>query len=59
MLYQLKSNSKATTLMDNALARLQIAPDALLSVMGRHIARALEAKLVADEMESMIMDDRQ
>ena len=56
MLYQLKSNSKATTLMDNALARLQIAPDALLSVMGRHIARALEAKLVADEMESMIMD---
>jgi len=30
-------------------------PEALYSVMGRHLARALECKMVADELASMIM----
>jgi hydrogenase large subunit len=53
--YASKSNPQAVKLIDDALTRLQLEPGALESVMGRHIARAIECKLVADEMESMIM----
>jgi len=55
MIHASKSNPKAVKLIDDALSRLQLEPDALQSVMGRHIARAIECKLVADEIESMIM----
>jgi len=55
MVYQQKSNPNATKLVDDMLAHFQIGPEGLYSVMGRHIARALECKLVADELESMIM----
>jgi hydrogenase large subunit len=53
--YASKSNPKAVKLIDDALSRMQLEAGALQSVMGRHIARAVECKLVADEIESMIM----
>ncbi|MFC2133099.1 nickel-dependent hydrogenase large subunit [Bacteroidota bacterium] len=42
-------------LVDDTLGKLNIGFDALYSVMGRHIARALECKLIADELNPMIM----
>jgi len=53
--YNRKENAKVVRLVDDILGRLQAGPDALYSVMGRHIARALECKIVADELASMIM----
>jgi hydrogenase large subunit len=55
MAYESKSNTKAAQLVGDTLKRLQLEPDALYSVMGRHLARALECKLVADELSGMIM----
>jgi hydrogenase large subunit len=55
MAYQRKTNPKIVRLVDDALTELQMAPDALCSVMGRHLARAIECKVVADELEGMIM----
>lgn len=45
------SNPAVKSLVDNALAILGRDASALVSVMGRHAARALECKLVADQME--------
>lgn len=55
MAYQSKTNPKAVQLIDDSLGKLRVGPEALYSVMGRHLARALECKLVADELGSMIM----
>jgi hydrogenase large subunit len=55
MAYQRKENTKASKLIDDTLKHFQIGPEALYSVMGRHLARALECKLVADELQGMIM----
>jgi len=41
---------KTKELIDSLLAQVGIGVDALFSVLGRHAARALEAKLVADAM---------
>ncbi|NIT79330.1 MAG: nickel-dependent hydrogenase large subunit, partial [Thermoplasmata archaeon] len=38
----------------STLGKLEFSTDALFSVMGRHLARALECKLVADAMEGWI-----
>ncbi|NUM78179.1 nickel-dependent hydrogenase large subunit, partial [candidate division KSB1 bacterium] len=40
---------------DESLSTLRVGPEALYSVMGRHLSRALECKLVADELSNMIM----
>jgi hydrogenase large subunit len=53
--YQTKSVPGAAELIDKTLKHFQLGPDALCSVMGRHLARAMECKLVADELEKMIM----
>ena len=53
--YERRSNGKAAQLIGDTLARLRVGPEALYSVMGRHVARALECKLVADELNNMIM----
>jgi hydrogenase large subunit len=53
--YRSKAYPEITKLVDNALASLQLTPDALYSVMGRHLARALECKVIADEIGAMIM----
>lgn len=55
MAYERKENLKVVHLVEKALKQLQLPPDALYSVMGRHLARALECKIVADEISSMIM----
>jgi hydrogenase large subunit len=55
MAYESKSNSKAMQLINDSLNALRVGPEALYSVMGRHLARALECKLVADELSQMIM----
>ena len=50
-----KEDSAAKKLIDDTLAHLQIGPESLYSVMGRHLARVIECKLIADELEAMIM----
>jgi Ni,Fe-hydrogenase I large subunit len=55
MAHKAKTNPKALALIDDTLTHLQAEPEALYSVMGRHIARAIECKLVADELQGMIM----
>jgi hydrogenase large subunit len=41
--------------VDDVLTSLRIGADDLNSVMGRHLARAIECKIVADELQDMIM----
>lgn len=53
--YKTQANPKAVALIEDTLRQLQVGPEALCSVMGRHLARAIECKLVADELEGMIM----
>ncbi len=55
MAYHSRSDAKASKLVEDALKHFQLGPEALYSVMGRHLARALECKLVADQLEGMIM----
>jgi hydrogenase large subunit len=42
-------------LVEKTLRGLQLESSALSSVMGRHLARAIECKLVADSLGDMIM----
>ncbi len=42
-------------LVDSALAQLKAPPSALFSVMGRHLARAVCAKYVADNLEKWLL----
>lgn len=41
--------------IDNALASLRLKPEHLSSVLGRHLCRALETKILADEMAQWVM----
>jgi len=43
-------------LVDSALAQLKAPPAALFSVMGRHLARALCAKITADNLEKWVLE---
>jgi len=43
-------------LVDSALAQLKAPPSVLFSVMGRHLARALCAKTVADSLEKWVLE---
>jgi len=45
-----QADAKVKELVDSLLAQFSAGADALFSVLGRHAARALEAKLVADAM---------
>ncbi len=56
--YASQSNTKANQLIDQTLKDLQVEANALCSVMGRHLARAIECKIVADEMSQMILQVR-
>lgn len=51
-----KGNEQVRALIDGTLARLNLPPAALFSVLGRHAARALEAKLVADAMAEWVLE---
>ena len=43
-------------LVDGALAELKTPPSALFSVMGRHLARAICAKILADNLEKWLLE---
>jgi len=43
-------------LVDSSLAQLKAPPSVLFSVMGRHLARALCAKLTADNLEKWVLE---
>jgi len=42
--------------VDDALAKLGVGPEALFSTLGRHAARALETKIIADAMVDWTME---
>ena len=48
-------NPKVKTLVDSVLSRFNASPSALFSVLGRHAARALDTKLVADSMPEWLL----
>jgi Ni,Fe-hydrogenase I large subunit len=50
----LRGHEQAKELIDSTLSALGAEPAALLSVCGRHAARALETKIVADAMAEWI-----
>jgi hydrogenase large subunit len=47
-----KGDPKMKELVEGSLKALKASPSALFSVLGRHLARALSAKFVADQLES-------
>ncbi|MFC1892204.1 nickel-dependent hydrogenase large subunit, partial [Thermodesulfobacteriota bacterium] len=46
--YMGTKNPEVNQLVNNTLAQLDLKPEALISTFGRHAARALEAKVIAD-----------
>ncbi len=50
-----RGNAQVKTLVDGALAALGAEAPALFSVLGRHAARALETKVVADAMADWLL----
>ena len=52
--YLKNSDSNYKNLIDRALSSLGIKVDALISTMGRHAARALELKLLTDNMDTWV-----
>lgn len=54
--YLNKSNKDINSLVDSALNTLSATPGALISTLGRHTARALEAKILSDRMENWLDD---
>jgi hydrogenase large subunit len=48
-------NSAVKALIDPLLNRFRVGPEALFSVLGRHAARALECKYVADSMADWVL----
>jgi len=43
-------------LVDSSLAQLKAPPSVLFSVLGRHLARALSAKFIADSMDKWLLE---
>jgi len=50
------SNPQTTELVDYTMGTLGISSDQLVSTLGRHAARALEAKMVADNMAQWVAE---
>jgi hydrogenase large subunit len=50
-----KGNPSVKELVDPVLSHFQAGPEALFSVLGRHAARALECKYVADSMADWVL----
>ena len=51
-----QGNEKIKSMIDQVLAEFSAKPDVLFSVLGRHAARALECKFIADAMADWIME---
>jgi Ni,Fe-hydrogenase I large subunit len=47
--------STVKALLDSVLSSLSLRPEVMFSVLGRHLARALETKLVADSMADWLL----
>lgn len=52
--YHRKNNRDLNALVDKLLKRFNAGPEALISTLGRHAARALEAKIIADRCAQWI-----
>jgi len=50
-----RGNEKVKTLVQNLLQKLHTTPEALFSVLGRHAARALECKILAEAMVEWVL----
>jgi hydrogenase large subunit len=51
----IRGHEKVTSLVEMVLEKLKAKPDALFSVLGRHAARAIECKVVADAMAEWVL----
>ena len=51
-----RGDPKTKAVVDSALTELRAAPRALFSVLGRHLARALDCRLVADAMAEWVLE---
>jgi len=51
-----RGDQKMTEMVNWALGQLKAPPSALFSVLGRHLARALSAKFIADALEKWILE---
>ena len=51
-----RGDEKVKSLINNLLAEFNAGPDVLFSVLGRHAARALECKIVADAMADWVLE---
>lgn len=49
-------NVRMKSLVDSVLTRFRVSPSALYSVLGRHVARALETKFIADSMPGWLLE---
>ena len=49
-------NVRMKSLVDSVLTRFKASPSALFSVLGRHAARALSTKFIADSMPSWLLE---
>ena len=49
-------DQKMKELVEGALGQLKASPSALFSVLGRHLARALSAKYIADSLEKWVLE---
>ena len=49
-------NTKIKSLVNSAFSQANLKPEAMFSTMGRHLARALETKLIADAMADWVLE---
>jgi hydrogenase large subunit len=47
-----RGDAKVKEIVDGALKQLKAGPDALFSTLGRHLARVVSAKMIADQLET-------
>ncbi|GAI15116.1 unnamed protein product [marine sediment metagenome] len=56
MVTYVSGKPEVESLVDSTLAKLSISIDAMFSVLGRHLARALETKFIADSMADWLLE---
>lgn len=50
-----RGDQRMREMVNSALVQLKVTPSALFSVLGRHLARALSAKYIADSMDQWLL----
>jgi len=56
MINYVRGNPAVKSLVDSALSHINLKPGKMFSVMGRHLARALETKIIADSMAGWVLE---